>query len=395
MGQSAKGRRLCCSITLAQPARRREQGRKNLPSGDPNFGLRTIAALHRRFAGSKSGGMCNLIGINVQGNAVFKLPGLTIVASLHAIALAAAQPVCLPASVFVKNANKEFPVIDLGYIDNVLTLCAYQRALDPNVHKLLGCWTVNSTTAALGASAATAIPGRGRHTDLDGQNCINGYCIAPISADDNRPFFAASTDGAHAAIMTEHLLYIFATSTKAKVAEIELIKQGAPDGTNISNMPWGLLYSGDVFGQDAGPFTGAWVFKEDGSRAGIVGDDADTLNIFKGGYGILGGDKVALADAGLQNMTIVTGANAAKQATKRITSYAPCTKDQFDQWTRSTVRRYHHDVKRTCTGLHSGAKSSRTNRKTSAKTRSVPIVQEGRRADAEQRQNLNGAAAQD
>jgi hypothetical protein len=107
--------------------------------------------------------MCNLIGINVQGNAVFKLPGLTIVASLHAIALAAAQPVCLPASVFVKNANEEFPVIDLGYIDNVLTLCAYQRALDPNVDKLLGCWTVNSTTAALGASAATAIPGRGRH----------------------------------------------------------------------------------------------------------------------------------------------------------------------------------------------------------------------------------------
>jgi hypothetical protein len=53
-----------------------------------------------------------------------------------------------------------------------------------------------------------------------------------------------------------------------------------------------------------------------------------------GGYGILGRDKVALADAGLQNLTIVTGANTAKQSIKRSTSYAPCTKDQFDKWAR-------------------------------------------------------------
>jgi len=31
MGQSAKGRRLCCSITLAQPARRREKAGKIYP----------------------------------------------------------------------------------------------------------------------------------------------------------------------------------------------------------------------------------------------------------------------------------------------------------------------------------------------------------------------------
>jgi hypothetical protein len=110
----------------------------------------------------------------------------------------------------------------------------------------------------------------------------------------HKPFFATSTDGVHAAILTEHLLYIFPTSTKAKIAEIELIKKGAPDGTNISNVPWGLLYNGDtlfVFGQDAGPFTGAWVFKEDGSRAGIVHDDGGTLNIFNGGYGALAATK--------------------------------------------------------------------------------------------------------
>jgi hypothetical protein len=267
---------------------------------------------------------------------MFKVPGLTIVALLLATALTAAQPSCLPKSVFVKNSNEEFPVIHLGYIDNVLTMCAYERALDPNVDKLLGCWTVNSTTAALGESAAKSIPGRGRHTDLDAQNCIDGYCIAPIPVDEIRPFFAASTDGAHAAILTQSLLYIFATGTKAKVAEIKLSDPSAPDGTNVSNMPWGLLYSGDtlfVFGQDAGPFTGAWVFKEDGSRAGIVGTDPGTFNIFNGGYGMLGRDKVALADAGLQNMTIITGANAAKQNTKRAVSYAPCTKNQFEVWT--------------------------------------------------------------
>jgi hypothetical protein len=271
-----------------------------------------------------------------------KLPGLTVAALLLATALAAAQPACLPKSVFAKNGNQEFPVIDLGYVDNDLTLCASERALNPNVDKFLGCWTVNPTTAAFGASAAKAVPGRGRRTALDTKNCIDGYCIAPIpqSPDVVRTFFAASTDGAHAAILTEHLLYIFATSTKAKVAEIELIKSDAPDETNLGNEPWGLLYSGDtvfVIGADAGPFIGVWVFKDDGTRAGRISADAspdsDALNIYNGGYGVLGRDKVALGDAGLQNMTTVTGANGAKHTTKRNTSYAPCTKTQFGQWT--------------------------------------------------------------
>ena len=276
-------------------------------------------------------------GTNIQGVAMFKLPGLTLIASLLATTLVAAEPACLPKSGFVKNGNQELPLIVLGYIDNVLTLCAHETALDYKSDKLLGCWTVDATNAALDASAATTIPGRGRRTELDAQNCINGYCIAPIPPDDSRPFFVTSTDGAHAAILTESRLYIFATNTKVKVAEIELRKEDAPEETNVGNEPWGLLYSGDtlfVIGTDAGPFTGVWVFKEDGSRVGQVSTDADALNIFQGGYGILGHDKVALADAGLQNMTIVTGANAARQSTKRTVNYAPCTTDQFEQWMR-------------------------------------------------------------
>jgi hypothetical protein len=205
------------------------------------------------------------------------------------------------------------------------------------VDKLLGCWTVDPATGVLGTSTAKAIPGKGRRTGLDAQSCINNFCIAPIpqTRDDPRPFFVTSTNGAHAAILTEHLLYIFATSNKAKVGEIELMKPGTSDDTNEGNVPWGLLYNGDtllVIGNTAGPFTDALAFKEDGSRLGRITADASDLNIFKGGYGILSRDKLALADAGLQSMTIVTGANAAKQSTKRIASYAPCTKQQFEQW---------------------------------------------------------------
>jgi hypothetical protein len=273
-----------------------------------------------------------------MGLAAFKLTGSIIVASLLAVTLAAGQPACLPKSVFVKNANQELPVINLGYIDNVLTLCAHVTAPDYKSDKLLGCWTVNAETAALGASAAKTIPGRGRRTELDAQNCINGYCIAPIPPDDSWPFFATSTDGVHAAILTRSDLYIFATNTKAKVAEIELRKEDAPDDTNVGLESWGLLYNGNtlfVIGTAAGPGTSAWVFKDNGSRAGSISADEDALNIFNGGYGILGRDKVALVDAGLQSMTIVTGANAAKQSIKRTASYAPCTKDQFEQWARS------------------------------------------------------------
>jgi hypothetical protein len=265
-----------------------------------------------------------------------KVAGMALVAMLVAPILAAAEPACLPRPVFVKNAYDEFPLLSLGYVDNVLTLCAHERALNPLLHKSLGCWTVNPRTGALGESTATGLPGRGRRVDIDAQGCVNGFCIAPIRPNENRPFLATSTNGTHAAILTRQILYIFDTSTKAKITEIELIKADDPDETNISNEPSGLLYNGTtlfVIGADAGPFIGAWIFEESGKRAGSVTTDANALNLFKGGYGILSSDKVALADAGLQHLITVTGANAAKRSTARKVSYAPCTEAQFDEWT--------------------------------------------------------------
>jgi hypothetical protein len=275
--------------------------------------------------------------LDIEGNChMLKLPGLAIVALLlSSLLAAAAPPACLPKSVFTKNIEGEWPLVDLGYINDVLTLCAYERAVTPKADKLLGCWTVDSTTGKLGASAVTAIPGRGRRADLDAHGCVNGYCIAPITPTDHRPIFATSTDGAHAAVLTGDLLDIFETSTKTKVAEIGLTKADAPAETNVSNVPWGLLYNGKtlfVIGTDAGPFTGVWVFKENGDRAGQISIDADRLNIFRGGYGILGGDKVAFSDAGLQNMITVSGANGAAQSVKRNVNHSPCTADQFEQW---------------------------------------------------------------
>jgi hypothetical protein len=45
--------------------------------------------------------------------------------------------------------------------------------------------------------------------------------------------------------------------------------------------------------------------------------------------------------SGLQTMTIITGAHAGKQGIKRTASCAPCTKDQFEQWTRSEGIKIH------------------------------------------------------
>jgi hypothetical protein len=282
---------------------------------------------------------------------VLNRPSLTAFALFLATGFAAAQPACLPQSVFTKSGDDELHMIDVGYVNNVLTLCAYKKDRAYAVDKILGCWALNSTTGGLGASAVNSIPGRGRRTELDVQNCIEGYCIAPIRSEEWRPFFAVSTDGAHTAIVTDALIYIFSTVTKAKVGEIELRKEGAE--TNVSNAPWGVLYHGDtlfVIGADAGPFIGVWVFKEDGGRAGMIGvaaaPNADALNVFNGAYGILR-DKVAFADAGLQNLIMVTGANARSRSIKRLVSYAPCTKKQFDGWTRSDDSNLPEACKRT------------------------------------------------
>ncbi len=277
---------------------------------------------------------------------MFKLLGLTNVALMVATTLAATQPACLPKSVFVKNQDGEFPIMDLGYANNVLTLCAYEKASFADgiggPDKRLGCWTVDPATGALGASAATAIPGRGRRVALDAKSCIDGYCVPPIKSDRPGPFFATSTDGAHAAVLSEgpddegSVIYIFETGTKKKTAEIPLYKPDAPEVTNVANAPWGLLYNGDtlfVIGSDAGPAIYATAFKQSGERAGAVFGDDIYLNLFKGGYGILERDKVVFADAGLQNLTTVTGANIEKQSSRRAVSYAPCKKSQFeDDW---------------------------------------------------------------
>src|SRR5580704_12143821 len=264
---------------------------------------------------------------------MLKLFGLTIIALLLAPALAAAQSACLPKSVFAKNQAGDEPPLHLGYINNVLTMCAYERAVDGKADKLLGCWTADPATGALSTSAATAVPGHGRRIDLDSKNCFDGYCAPGTTQSGERVIFATSTDGLHAAIMNQTFLYIFATNTKTKVAEIGLTN-------DVTNAPWDLVYNSDtlfVIGADAGPFIGVWAFKDDGSRAGVVTVPPDQagdnrLNIYKGGYGILGRDAVAFADAGLQNMIIVTGANAAKKITKRAVRYAPCTADQFSAW---------------------------------------------------------------
>jgi hypothetical protein len=107
-------------------------------------------------------------------------PPLTIAILLFATSLVSAEPACLPDSIFVANFIAQFPVTDLGYVDNVLTMCVYERAEDPYVDKLIGWWTVNATTGALGASAVRAIPGHGRRTALDANSCIDGYCAAPF-----------------------------------------------------------------------------------------------------------------------------------------------------------------------------------------------------------------------
>jgi hypothetical protein len=108
---------------------------------------------------------------------MLKLRGLTVLALLLATNSVAPRSACLPTSVFTKNAVEELPTFDLGYVNSLLTLCAYEKEPDFRVDKNIGCWTVDPATATLSPSGARAIPGRGRRTDLDAQNCIDGYCI--------------------------------------------------------------------------------------------------------------------------------------------------------------------------------------------------------------------------
>jgi hypothetical protein len=277
-------------------------------------------------------------------------------AALQAPVPARAEPACLPLSLFPQEQGDGKQVLDLGLIANVPTLCAYSNWLHTG---LLGCWAVDPAAATLSVSTATSLPGHSQRGKTDANGCIEGYCPAPKPDVDELLMWAVSTDGAHAAILREgtlgegdspgrrEALHVFDRRTKARTATIPLADDKAPANTNAGNSAVRFFYLGGtiyVAGSDAGPYIAVWAFEEGGRRLGMIEEASKphghSYSIFNGGLNVIGDSHIALVDAGLQTMLILSPAGETRQLLVRRVSRAPCTEqemDRFNYWDYDTL----------------------------------------------------------
>ena len=146
---------------------------------------------------------------------------------------AGARPIQLPAAgAAAPETDLYGPPLQLGLVAGAVTLCTRRK---PDAPRGAGCWTVNPTTGALTATAATdaagAQPGRRRRC----RRLRRGVLPAGQAEDGAILLWATSTNGTRTALLSRGDLHVFDTASKAKLRTIPLFTDGVPPHTIVGN----------------------------------------------------------------------------------------------------------------------------------------------------------------
>lgn len=247
--------------------------------------------------------------------------------------LARAQTACLPSSIFQKNEDRWYQPFELGFVADRPTLC---RPAERESSETSKCWSVDPETGALTDTSALHLPGLSQWRKVDASGCIDGLCTGPLS--DAYPYllWVSNTSDTHIAIYRDRALHIFDAASKRQTALIPLYDEKAPSLTNVSNEPVRMLFQSDtlyVVGSDAGPYMAVWVFKQDGTRLGLITErgkpDSNGLSVYNGAANMLDSTRVIAANAGLRTAVVVSSADGKRQLQMRHASSAPCTREEM------------------------------------------------------------------
>ena len=256
-----------------------------------------------------------------------------VMAVLCAAGPVLAQSNCLPRAALSPESEIYGPPLELGLVAGSVMLCARKK---PDAPRGAGCWTVNSTTGALTATAATMLPGRSQAVVADAAGCVAGYCLAAKPDKGATLLWTTSTNGTRTAILAHGELHIFDATSKAPLRTIPLFADGAPAHTIVGNGPIHLLYLDDtihVVGADAGPFAAVWSFRDSGARLGLVTKDGRpegmAIDVYRGGTSIIDGGHVAVADAALRRLVILDTAGKRTTIVRQV-SQAPCSDQDLE-----------------------------------------------------------------
>ena len=252
-----------------------------------------------------------------------------------AVAIVPDGSTCLPTALKADNA----PRLELAGEGADAVLCA----VDTDPSRLLGtvgCWKIDlknldakTNMVGLVYDDRKPLPGHNVDVLLDGK-CARGYCLPDgAKIDGNVAHMSWNLDGSKVAVLVGDDVHIFDAAAKSHTSSFSAKVDKGPTTT-----PAAVYYAGDaIFVEGRDDSTDAvWGFKEDGSVIGAVtplgGKGDEPVSIVKGSFSIIDPSHVALADHGMETLTIYEVATGKRTKSVRKQGKLPCKPAEIDTY---------------------------------------------------------------
>jgi hypothetical protein len=208
---------------------------------------------------------------------------------------------CLPTALKEEGA----PELQLAAVGTDAVVCA----VDKDKSRLLGtvgCWKVDLASGGLEYKDMTPLPGGNVDVKLR-DHCARELCVpkeANVSGD--VAHLSWNTDGSKVAMLIGDDVHIFDAGNKTHESSFSV-----RGDKGLTNNPVAVHYVGDMIfveGADDGPYAAVWGFKQDGTAVGPVnvlgGKDEKPVSIYHGSFSVLDKGHIALAEKGMETLTI-------------------------------------------------------------------------------------------
>lgn len=209
---------------------------------------------------------------------------------------------CLPTALKEDGA----PELRLAAEGADAVVCAVDKDKE-RLLGLVGCWKVDLASGGLTYQDSPApLPGGDLEVTFH-DGCARGFCLPKeAKASGDVAHLSWNLDGSKVAMLVGDDVHLFDAGTKAHDSSFSV-----RGDKGLSNNPVALHYVGDtifVEGADDGPYSAVWAFKQDGSAVGPInalgGKQEKPISTYHGSFSVLDKSHVALAEKGMETLTI-------------------------------------------------------------------------------------------
>jgi hypothetical protein len=233
---------------------------------------------------------------------------------------------CIPAALKEEGA----PRLELAALGTDAVVCAIDtddsRMLGP-----VGCWKIDLATGGLTYKSPEALPGRGFWVGLD-DKCARGYCLPKDAKAEGKALIAWEAEGSKVAVLVGDTVHLFDGGTKDHTSSFPITGDKGATGEAI-----GLYFANAtvaVEAKDEASISSLFMFKADGTAQGPVlalgGKDDKALSTHKGSVSVLDKGRIAVAERGMETLTIYETADGKRSKLVRNAKKAACKPAELD-----------------------------------------------------------------